>query len=125
MTLKITRLNFQSRWYPCLLTWQDVRAFWRYQHRRADLERLIQWTVRKRLTGPRAHYQMLLADTEQHLLKYQLRRPHLTWWLRLFFGLTTLLFPPQQRYRKGSAAKYKLRNYSLNWRTPEKRVLSY
>ena len=115
MTRIITTLLYQSRWDSHLLTWKDARAIWRYQCRQADLERLVRWATRKRLSGPRAHYQVLLIDTEQRLLQHQLRHPHVAWWLRFFFDLTTLVFPVPRYCRKGLAAKYRLRRDSLIW----------
>ena len=123
MTIIITDLLFFSRWYPYRLTWRDTASIWRYQCRQADLERLVRWATRKRLAGPRTHYQTLLVDTEQRLLQCQLRHPRLAWWLRFIFGLITQVFAPRYHYQKGAAAKYRMRNYSLNWRGLEKVVL--
>ena len=125
MTGIISTIPSQNVWNHWGLTWRAAAQGWLYLHRRADLERLIQWATRKRLLGPRMHYRMLRMDTEQRLLQHQFRYPRLTWWLRFFFALSAMLLPSQHYHRKGAASKYKLRNYSLNWRPSEKRVLSY
>ena len=123
MTDIITDSLYNSRWYSHRLTLRDATTIWRYLYRRADLERLVHWATRKRLSGPRTHYQTLLVDTEQRLLQCQLRHPRLAWWLRFIFGLITQVFAPRYHYRKGAAAKYRMRNYSLNWKGLEKVVL--
>lgn len=86
--------------------------FWRIfclMDRRVDLERLVRWAKRKRLTGPERWYRLLLMDTERLLSTHNMRHP-------LFYSITIFLYEiasslaPQRYYvRKGAAAKYSVR----------------
>jgi hypothetical protein len=75
--------------------------------REAELQRLMRWATRKRLTKPRQLYQKRLADTQMVLSRIQLRSPQIFAYARVCFGVADTWFPPPKYPRKGSAAGYK------------------
>jgi hypothetical protein len=113
MTAFITTMAYRAGLLPYLLCWRDATSTWQVLGRSEELERLIQWAKRKRFSGPERHYRRLLEDTEQVLLRYQLRRPKLVYALRSLNWLLKAIAGTERRYRKGSAAKYRLRRDSL------------
>lgn len=77
-------------------------------NRKNDLEQLIRWTTRKRLTAPRRLYERLLIDEENRLWKYERRSPLACTLARIAVSLNALLNPtPKYRYTKGYATKYR------------------
>lgn len=93
--------------------WQQ---FWWLFHRYAriaDLERLIAWARRKRLSGPRNYYQYLLETEHTHLMRYTIREPQLSRWARVVYEVSTVLNPPPRYRARGSAARYRRANLTI------------
>jgi hypothetical protein len=105
MSLSLT-LRFYWYWSLWLLLLYIIQMLYRQD----DLERLIQWSKRKRLAAPHAFYSHLLSDTELALANARIRHPFLTTIASFLYELGTVLFPSSAYYRRGSAAKYRLRN---------------
>lgn len=78
--------------------------------RRQDLNELIAWAKRRRLTEVRRCYERRLEDEETRLNRYAVQRPNMTRWARMMFGLHRQLKPKPRYYRRGSAAKYRVKN---------------
>lgn len=76
-------------------------------NRRAELQQLIHWSKRKRLSHPQKLYQFRLQDEEIRLNRYLVRYPAMTIWTCRFYGLWQSLAPKPRYYRRGSAAKYR------------------
>lgn len=94
-----------TKWIQCRFAWRSMDVFVDMLNSRDDLEDLIKWARRKRLTGVRRHYQQLLGETEERLLFYQLRS-------RRIFGLAQWVYAlkqqlqPSPAYYRGYASKY-------------------
>jgi len=114
-----------AQWYRLQVLWIDITQIWVQLHHHDDLKRLVQWARHKKLSGPNRYYSDLLIASDDLLFRQRLRHPRASCFLGLIFTLKATISPPPRYHAKGSAAKYKLRNYSLNWRPSEKRVLSY
>lgn len=93
----------------CYIVW---RAIWDFHcilsavQRQDDLDNLVKWTKRKRLSGPRHYYQSLLRDTEMLLIKYTLRHPRTVEAARWCYCLWRMINP--RRYQRGYGRKYRL-----------------
>lgn len=72
-----------------------------------NLEGLICWTKRKRLTGVGHYYRRLLKGTDFFLENFSYEAPILVELARWVYCAQEMLFPTQ--YRKGFAAQYKRR----------------
>lgn len=95
-----------SKWYWYWLKWQK---FWRFFHsygQLKDLNNLIEWAGRKRLTEVKSAYLRRYNDLECRLFNEQLRNLKLaTWSYRLYVVVSFLT--PTPCYHRGYAAKYK------------------
>jgi len=78
----------------------------RLLNRRAELERLLRWAERKRLTGPRRCYAFHLVDVERLLFRYRVNSPAATRWALCVYRLKCLLFPSPRYLARGAAAGY-------------------
>ena len=76
--------------------------------RRYELQQLIQWAKRKRLSRPRKLYQSRLQDEEFRLNRYLVCYPTMTTWTRRFYGLWRSLALKPRYYRRGYATKYRI-----------------
>ena len=75
-------------------TCENLEEFWtvcRTLNRKSELERLLKWSVHRRLAGPQKGYQFQLDDIEQRLLKYTLHSPGVTKWARRLHAIKRLL----------------------------------
>ena len=88
-------------------TWQQFWVIYRCLERRADLERLIVWAARKRLSGPLNLYQTRLSDEEQRLFRHRIHHPRPLWYAHVLFWLMGVVCPPKRYYSKGAAAVYR------------------
>lgn len=98
---QITELS--NAWLACQYFWPLLHTL----NRRAELERLIAWATRKRLTGPREFYRSRLLDEEMRLSRYAITAPR--WVVTLAYLLhnfNRLAFPPRRYMRRGAAAPY-------------------
>lgn len=97
-------IHKQNNWWR---TWQQFWAVFHKLYRRDDLENLVRWAQRKRLSDQARYYSSLLTDTEIDLNRYALRQRNLTIWAHYLYSLCRFLKPPRRRYSRGSAAIYK------------------
>lgn len=98
------RLHRYDQWN---YTWLILRSIWQAYRCHDDLERLILWARRKRLSNPKRLYEKRLVEVEEKVFRYRLRYPRLVMLvsiLQTFF--TQIKFQPYY-YTKGSAAKYR------------------
>lgn len=100
----------QGRLYHYWQVWNDFRAISGALHRRAELQQLIRWATRKRLTKPLRLYEIRLKEEEARLLQYQCHSRRLTFWTQIIYWIGILIAPAPRYYRKGSAAKYRSPN---------------
>lgn len=97
----VTR-RLESR-FLCKHFWSLLRTL----NRRAELERLVAWAARKRLTGPRELYRSRLLDEEVRLARQAIMSPRLVVTLAyLVHYFNRLVFPPRRYMRRGAAAAY-------------------
>ncbi len=89
-------------------SWWVCRQVMRHLNRRADLERLLRWAIRKRLPGPRTTYERQMGHTVRTLVTYKAHHPRLVRWALRLHRLNSLLNPPPRYWAKGSARKYRL-----------------
>ena len=99
---------FSTPLFPYWLAWQESCAIWSALERCSDLEQLIVWARRKRLTGVGNHYKRLLVETEILLAHKQMRRQKLVFWTRELYLVYRILIPKAKYYPTGGAAKYRL-----------------
>jgi hypothetical protein len=79
-------------------------------NRKRDLEQLIQWAERKRISGVQRWYQTLLLDEEQRLWKYERRSPLAVQIAYIGTTLSQILNQfSQTGYYKGYANQYRHR----------------
>src|SRR5258706_14237557 len=97
-----THGKYISLWYEF---WAILHAF----NRRSELQRLVIWAKRKRLSGPRKLYQNRFADEERRLFVYTLSSPRLTKVAHLLHWLNHLISTPPLYPAKGSAPIYRSR----------------
>jgi hypothetical protein len=113
--IKIDFINrlFSTHWWRYWLIWHDHWRIVNALHQRDDLERLVQWSKRKRLSGVAGYYRRLLLDQEGKLFTKQMHFPSLFACAEWVYSFQIAL-SPTPRYKSGSAAKYRLRNYQRN-----------
>jgi hypothetical protein len=75
-------------------------------NRRGELERLIRWAARKRLTGPLKCYQHRLDDEDRRIWRYTVQSPRLVAWAHRVHRLNKLINPAPRYLARGSAAGY-------------------
>ncbi len=93
--------------FEALSTWQEVWSIVYILNRRSELERLVAWATRKRLTGPRRLYRSRLLDEEIRLSKYTVMSPGYAVTLAYLVHFSNrLVFPPHRYMRRGAAAGY-------------------
>lgn len=100
-------------WYNYHFAWLQFTSILETLSQRDELEHLIRWAQRKRISGVREHYQWLLADVERRLLVKAVHNPRLTNLAEWTYCIQGMLCPAPSFYPKGAAAKYRLRNRSL------------
>src|SRR5579859_5396810 len=85
--------------------------------RRKDLTRLVEYSRRKRISGPSKHYGRLLADDELRLGRYRMRAPRLVALASLSYRLNKLIFPTPKYFSSGTAKAYRTQNLtkSKSW----------
>jgi hypothetical protein len=88
--------------------WHVLWSVYRNLEHQQDLQQLIVWADRKRLSGVRRAYEHRLADEEQRLFNLKLCAPHLTRYAKVLWQCKQLLIPPP-RYRPGYAKRYQSR----------------
>jgi hypothetical protein len=105
------RIRYQvihQHWLFTQLAVRECLTAYAAFHRAVELQRLVDWATRKRLTGPRRSYAYQLFDAENRLHRYAFRHPHIAFWvLPLLFGLHELTTLRTGAYRHGAAAKYR------------------
>ena len=88
-------------------TWRAFGMAYRLFNRRDELQRLIAWAARKRLSGPRKAYEYLLADCEHHLMRLRGDRPQLIGWATSLHMISMLFRYTPRFYHRGAAASYR------------------
>lgn len=92
MNIRLPHRFYFSKWYWYWLNWQQ---FWRFFHRYGqlqDLNNLIEWANRKRLTRVKAAYLRRYEALDMIFCQEKLRYPHLARWSDLCFRGITLIF---------------------------------
>jgi hypothetical protein len=92
--------NFQN-------TKLTMRSIWIALKKQNDLNGLVQWAARKRLTTVRQAYQRQLHEIEIRLWQHQVRRPRLLIFCEFLFTAYQQIMAPS-KYKRGSAVKYRL-----------------
>lgn len=104
----------KNQWFVLRYTpwfaWLQLHAVLQALSERDDLQRLVLWARRKKLSEVRRYYQYLLSETENRLLKSAFRHRQLTALAKWIYCAQVMLFPARRFYPKGSGAKYRLRN---------------
>ena len=99
------RYTKSSSWYYYNRRWKLFRATLMMLQHQDNLENLIQWTKRKRLTGVGHHYKRLLKGADGFLTNFTYEAPYLVEFACFVHCTREMLFPTQ--YRKGFAAQYR------------------
>lgn len=94
-------------WRPFRHSVREFCAVYRALNRRSELERLLAWAARKRLSGPRRLYEKRYADVERALFRYGRRSPHLVNRARVLHWIGRLINKPPRYPSRGAAAGYK------------------
>lgn len=92
--------------------WRDWEHFWAIFHKLArqdDLENLVAWARRKRLTGQASYYNSLLTETAIDLNRYAVREHQRYLWANRLYTLHRLINPSRKKHPHGSAAMYRRR----------------
>lgn len=110
MTPASIKNDCSVKWYSYRFFWLDTVYILETLTQRDELQRLIRWASRKKLSRVRDYYQRLLDDTEMRLSSQAIRHPHLTELAEWLCCVATMLNPPPPVYKKGAAVKYSLRN---------------
>jgi hypothetical protein len=76
-------------------------------NRRDELIRLIRWSEKKGLSGPRHCYQTRLDDEARRLFRYSVNYPTLTRITRILVNVKRLITPIPSYLPKGSASMYR------------------
>src|SRR5579859_3183959 len=97
---------FSFRINPCR-TAQEFSAIYKILSRYRELEHLIEWATRKKLSGPCRLYQSRLADEEQRLTRIAWRSPNVLSLARWLYCAIQLISPTPHYRAKGSASKYR------------------
>lgn len=84
-----------------------MHSIWIALKKQNDLNALIRWATRKRLTTVRQAYLAQLHRVEERLWHHQVRCPGLVICCELLFTAYKQIVP-SHRYKRGSAAQYRL-----------------
>ena len=106
--MRLPNAIYNTKLYKFWRSWYQFWWFVRAYERRDELERLIDWAERKRLSGVRWAYHNRLMDEEGRINSQGIRHMTLArraWWL---YRLNKFVFGEPQYYPKGYAAKYRL-----------------
>src|SRR6266496_5219365 len=95
--------SFDYQRYKWLAAWQSFYASYYLFGREADLQRLMAWAQRKRLTKPRHAYLNRLIETQTTLTRVHIHSPQIWHFARVCFQIMDRLFPPPKYLRRGSA----------------------
>ncbi len=95
------------RYQQYYFAWNDFNTVLGALHRRTELEELIQWAARKRLSGPAKLYRSRHTDEETIIARVATRSPLLFFWARAGFHLNRVVSAKLQYKPKGSAARYR------------------
>jgi hypothetical protein len=98
---------YKFRTQDVLFAWQRFYPILCTLNRRRELNRLIGWATRKRLTHPLSLYRLRLADEERRLFRYRLAHPRLTAFAYSLHLLAYVFFPVPRYLEKGSASAYR------------------
>ena len=94
-------------------------------NRQYELQRLVIWARRKKLTPPLSLYENRLAVEEKRLFRYAITYPRLMSLARMVSLFRRILFPPPRFLPKGSAAGYKTGLLTANTGRPYSRGLRF
>src|SRR5260221_6296311 len=100
------------------VTLQEFRGIYVALNRRAELKRLIQWAILKKLAGPNRLYQYRLQDEEMRLRLYRDRTPHLFNLANMLYRASLVVRTTPRYPTKGSAAIYLHRGINKSQRKP-------
>ena len=95
-----------SHWHNLYYTLDRIKVIYGALERQTELEQLIKWAKRKKLTRPRKLYQLRLQDEEQRLATLGMRHPRLIAWCRCLRAAVHQI-KGTSTFTKGSVAKYK------------------
>ncbi len=100
--------SFQpSKWQQFKRTWTTFWSIYRRYERIEELQRLVAWAKRKRLSKVRDHYIRLWLDEERVQFRYQVKHPAMHRSVRILSTIGEMIFPSHQVYRRGAARKYR------------------
>ena len=99
--------TYVPRYQNALRELHEFFALYSAVSRKAELERLIDWAVRKHLPGPQKLYKNRLQDEELHLARHNMYYPRLVYLAYVLYGLSQLISPTPRYLPKGSAWKYR------------------
>jgi hypothetical protein len=94
-------------WRDYLATWGRFWYAYHTSHRIDELQRLIQWAQRKRLTGVRNSYRYKLVREMISLKGCRQCYPETTAWGRGLYKLVRLFASDAPYYPSGAAAAYR------------------
>lgn len=94
-------------YYRYQTIWLMIRSIWSALNRQSNLDALVRWATRKRLTTVRQAYQAQLHQVEDRLWYHQVRCPSLVIFCEFLFTAYKQIVP-SHRYKRASAAKYRL-----------------
>lgn len=85
--------------------WRDYRRMYQLYHYRMELGRLIKWSAKKRLTGPRKAYDSQFSQCEERYTNAIIKYPCAVWVVPVIYHLIDM-FVPRKKLHKGAAARY-------------------
>ena len=91
-------------------------------NRRSELNRLVAWAKRKRLSRSLHLYKNRLEDTERILFRYRVESPRITALAYRVHQFGYFLFPQSRYPAKGSASGYKVR---VSWPERSKPIVCW
>ena len=80
-----------------------------------DLENLVAWAKRKRLTGQRDYYLSLWMDIEVKLNRISLQQPKLVSQVSFVLAIRDAIFGEPNNYYPGATAKYRWETWSKEY----------
>lgn len=107
--IRLATISHKLGLFEYYSVWRDLCRSLFYLKQREELERLIRWAKRKRLSKVRSHYIELLLNNGWRIRRYQTHSPKVLFWAEWIHCARKMIFPDPQYYRKGYAGRYQSR----------------
>jgi hypothetical protein len=105
--MRIPNSFYYTRWFRYWMTYQRFLNIYRAFAQVEDLDNLVIWAKRKRLSYLVKIYRSKHLDAEIYLSRLRTSDPRLAKWARIIRYINSQIFP-QKIYKKGYASHYRL-----------------